>query len=206
MKRRDFLTTVSGAAAGVALAKRARAGVARADPWHDLRAQFQLPTDYAYLNTAGLGASPRVVTDAVKAAMDRVEQAPAPGHSEADWMRIRSKCAALLGPSCSAEEIALVSTATEGINVILNGLPLSRGDEVITSTHEHVALAVPVLHKLRSAGIAIRTFEPDLRSPAGTVDRLRALLSPRTRLIFVSHVTCTTGQVLPVVEIGKLAA
>ena len=37
-----------------------------------------------------------------------------------DWLRIRGKCAALLGPSCRASEIALVSGATEGINVILS--------------------------------------------------------------------------------------
>jgi selenocysteine lyase/cysteine desulfurase len=38
------------------------------------------------------------------------------------------------------------------------------------------------------------------------VDRVRALLTPRTRLIFLSHVTCTTGQLLPVAEIGRLAS
>jgi selenocysteine lyase/cysteine desulfurase len=59
---------------------------------------------------------------------------------------------------------------------------------------------------MKTAGIVVRTFDPDLHSAAGTLDRLRALVTPRTRLIFVSHVTCTTGQILPVVEIGRLAA
>ena len=39
---------------------------------------------------------------------------------------------------CRKEDLGLIGCATEGINTIINGLPLKRGDEVITSTHEHV--------------------------------------------------------------------
>ena len=214
IERRDFLAGLGVAAgalmlppdaAGTVAGDVARRLQATSDPWRNLRQQFQLPADYAYFNTAGLGASPRAVSDRVKSEMDRVELAPAPGHNESDWTRIRGKCATLLGPSCSASEIALVSTATEGINIILNGLPLEKGDEVISSTHEHPALVIPLLHKIRTAGIVLRTFEPDLGTRTGTVERIRALMTPRTRLIFVSHVTCTTGQILPVAEIGRLA-
>jgi selenocysteine lyase/cysteine desulfurase len=219
MNRRKFLSGVGGAA-GALLLPVARPGAAWSGSAVDdpqaaapgslpalgrLRGQFQLPDDYAYFNTAGLGASPRAVTDRVKAAMDRAEASPSAAHSEEDFARIRGKCAALLGPDCGPDEIALIGTATEGINLILNGLPLGSGDEVITSTHEHVALAIPLLHRMQTVGIGVRTFEPDLQSPAGSVDRIRALIGPKTRLIFVSHVTCTTGQVLPVWEIGRLA-
>jgi cysteine desulfurase / selenocysteine lyase len=220
MERRRFLAGVTGAAGAVIAGRKAADGAAilelaglaqagmpvAAKAWQALASQFQLPAGFAYFNTAGLGASPRAVTDRVKAMMDREEESPSPGHSEDDWGRIRAKAASLLGPSCGADEIALVSTATEGINAILNGLPLRSGDEVVTSTHEHVALAIPLLHKMKTAGIEVRTFEPDARSAAGNVDRVRALLSPRTRLVFLSHVTCTTGQVFPVAEVGRLAA
>jgi len=188
--------------------RRSRAALGPEDErfWRLVRSQFQLAPEVAYLNTAGLGASPLPVTDMVKAMTDREERAPSPGHSEEDWNRIRGKCAALLGAACSPDEVALVSTATEGINLILNGLALGPGDEVITSTHEHVALAIPLLHKMKTAGLQVRTFEPDLREARGNLDRIEALIGSRTRLIFVSHVTCTTGQVFPVAEIGRLAA
>jgi selenocysteine lyase/cysteine desulfurase len=207
MDRRRFLAGIT-ATAGAALLPPPSRGQAPAlsEAWRSLSGQFQLSPDGAYFNTAGLGASPRVVTDRVKAMMDREEAAPSPGHSEEDWARIRGKCAALLGPACSPDEIAFVGNATEGINAILNGLPLSAGDEVLTSTHEHVALAIPLLHKMKAAGIALATFEPDPASAGSTVERVRAVLTPRTRLVFVSHVTCTTGQVLPVAEIARLAA
>jgi len=222
MKRRAFLHTVGGLAGGLA-AGRAVAASGRPGPavpawpfsqarpddagfWQALRRQFQLPPDFAYLNTAGLGASPLAVTQTLTAWTNREEANPAPGHSEDDWSRIRARCATLLGPSCGADEIALVSTATEGINAILNTIPLTRGDEVITSTHEHASLVIPLLHKIQTHGIAVRTFEPDLVRAAGNVDRIAALAGPRTRLIFISHVTCTMGQAMPVADIGRFAA
>jgi selenocysteine lyase/cysteine desulfurase len=216
IERRDFLAGL-GAAAGAIVAppglvgsgaqgQASRSPQPPSDPWLNLRSQFQFPADYAYFNTGGLGSSPRAVSNRVKVEMDRQDVSPSAAHNEADWTRIRGKCATLLGASCTAGEIAFVSTATEGINIILNGLPLRSGDEIITTTHEHVALALPLAYKMKTAGVVVRTFEPDLRTRAGNVDRIRALLTPRTRLIFVSHVTCTTGQVLPVADIGRLAA
>jgi selenocysteine lyase/cysteine desulfurase len=203
MKRRGFLAGVAGLASTAFTSRAMQVGPDIT--WQDLPSQFQLPAGFAYFNTAGLGASPRAVTDRVKSMMDREEESPSPGHSEEDWARIRAKAARLLGPSCAPDEIALIGTATEGINVILNGLPLGRGDEVITTTHEHVALAIPLLHKMKTAGIEVKTFDPD-PSTAVILERIRGLMTSRTRLVFVSHVTCTTGQRLPVADIGRLAA
>jgi selenocysteine lyase/cysteine desulfurase len=226
MKRRDFLHGVGSLAGGLAVGEAIGHSSAKAhgqatglqaavpslpertDPrfWQVVREQFQLPADFAYLNTGGLGASPRAVTNTLTAWTDREEANPAPGHSEDDWTRIRTRCASLLGPSCSGDEIALVSTATEGLNAILNTIPLTPGDEVITSTHEHPSLIIPLLHKMRTHKIVVRTFEPDMARARGNVDAIEAQVTPRTRLIFISHVTCTTGQIMPVAEIGRLAA
>jgi len=229
MKRRMFLHGVGTIAGGLAVGQRGVEAGASAvghaaghapgqipaaaplpspsDPgyWAAVRRQFQLPADFAYLNTAGLGASPRAVTDTLTAWTDREEANPAPGHNETDWTRIRTACARLLGPSCGENEVAFVSTATEGINAILNTIPLTRGDEVVTSTHEHASLAIALLHRMNTLGIVIRTFEPDLARAQGNVERIAALVTSRTRLIFISHVTCTTGQIMPAAEIARLA-
>lgn len=221
MKRRTFLhgvgTVAGGLTVGQALghaevpppgqAPAADALPPASDPafWPAVRRQFQLPPDLAYLNTAGLGASPRAVTDTLTEWTNREEANPAPGHNEADWTRIRTACARLLGPSCGEDEVAFVSTATEGINAILNTIPLTRGDEIITSTHEHASLVVALLHRVNTLGVVIRTFEPDLARAQGNVERIAALMTPRTRLIFVSHVTTTTGQIMPAAGIAAAA-
>ncbi len=171
--------------------------------WALVREQFPLTHERTYLNTGGLGASPYMVIDAVVSRMNELERISETGHSEALWLGIKEKAAALLG--CEAEELAYTRNATEGINVVCNGLPLKRGDEVITSTHEHVGNAVPWLARQKRDGIVIKLFEPSTQSAQENLDRIARLISKRTRVISVPHATTTTGQVLPVKEIAAMA-
>ncbi len=175
------------------------------DFWRKIREQFTFPSDYIYFNTGGIGAAPLAVLQMVETTMMDQEQYPHPGHDEKDWVAIKRSCVPFFGPSCLTEELALTNTATEGINIIINGLQLKAGDEVITSSHEHVALNVPLLNQMKLNGIVVRVFEPDLKSGAGNVRVIEKLINPKTRLIFHSHITCTTGQRLPVETIGNLA-
>jgi cysteine desulfurase/selenocysteine lyase len=175
------------------------------DYWKKIREQFIYPRDYIYFNTGGIGAAPTVVLNMVEATMREQEVSPRPGHDENEWLAIKNRCTAFFGPGCVPEELALTNTATEGINIILNGLQLKPGDEIITSTHEHVALNVPLLNHKILNGIVIRAFEPDLQEGSKNISLIRNLITSKTRLIFHSHITCTTGQILPVEEIGKMA-
>lgn len=218
MKRREFLRSAGGALGAFVLAPQLktpsslsslRAACAQFEDdekfWRLVRSQFLLPEDYAYFNTGGLGSSPVSVLDVVKQKVEEEESYPSAGHNAQDWWGIKDKCGALLGPSCKKEELAFTSTATEGINIIINGLPLEKGDEVIISTHEHVALNIPLLFKMQTQGIVIRTFEPDLENGLNNAGRVEELINNRTRLIFLSHVTCTTGQIFPIDEVAALA-
>jgi cysteine desulfurase / selenocysteine lyase len=208
MKRRHFFKSISGIAGGLLLTTSGKATAQNFvddGSWQSLRKEFLIPTDYAYFNTAGLGSSPRIVREQINAKMDEENRHPVSSHSTEEWLAIKEKCAGLLGPGIKKEEIAFTSTTTEGINIILNGLPLKEGDEIITSTHEHVALNIPLLYIAKRKGIKIRTFQPNLEENCGNVSRIKAAISNKTRLIFISHVTCSTGQVLPLQEIGQLA-
>ncbi len=173
--------------------------------WKVIREQFIFPDDYIYLNTGGIGAVPNLVLNEIETSMIEQEKYPRPGHDHNKWLETKQTCTGLLAPECKIEELALVSTATEGINIIINGLPLKSGDEIITSTHEHPALHVPLLNKWLRNGVAIKAFEPDLKNGAGNLDRISELITGKTRLIFLSHITCTTGQIMPLKEIGQLA-
>ena len=173
--------------------------------WKFVRSQFLFPENYAYLNTGGLGAMPAVVLERVKKTMFEKDFYLSAGHDLTRWNEVKEKCAGLFGQGCTKKEIALTNTATEGINIILNGLPLKKGDEVITSTHEHPALNISLLNRKQRDGIVIRTFEPDLKNGVDNLDRIEQLITKRTRLVFISHFTCTTGQRFPEREIGELA-
>jgi selenocysteine lyase/cysteine desulfurase len=215
MKRDQFLkTTLAGlATAGISFRSvdataRERSSWPVIDPsdeafWAFVRTQFPLTRDRAYFNTGGLGASPYPVIDAVKAKIDELESISETGHTDQLWSDIKTTAGNFFG--CDPAEIAFMRNATEGINVVCNGLPLREGDEVITTTHEHVANSVPWLALQKRRRISVRFFEPSMRSAQENIDRVESLFSTRTRLISVPHVTTTTGQVLPVRAFSELA-
>lgn len=175
------------------------------DFWKSIREQFTYPADYIYFNTGGIGAAPKAVLGMVESTMLELEKYPRPGHDEIQWQQIKKICSPFFGPGCEPEELALTNTATEGINIVLNGLLLKPGDEVITSSHEHVALDLPLLNQAKLNGIVIKVFEPDLKNGANNIKLIQNLITNKTKLIFHSHITCTTGQLLPVAGIGKMA-
>lgn len=210
---RDALSLVTGAATLVAASKaRASAGLAVPDTpidpgdaafWRQVREQFPLTHKRTYLNTGGLGASPQVSIDAVQAKMDALEEISEVGHKHDLWMQIKGSGARLLG--CEADELAYTRNTTEGSNIVCNGLPLERGDEVITTTHEHVGNTLDWIARQRRDGIVVKPFTPSMASAAENIERIEALLTPRTRVLSLSHVTCATGQILPMEAIGQLA-
>jgi selenocysteine lyase/cysteine desulfurase len=173
--------------------------------WKLIRGQFILDPNWVFLNFGGLGSCPLPVLNALLEFTKVEESAPSAGHDEKPWQEVKEKLARALGKACRKEDLGLIGGATEGVNVIVNGLPLKKGDEVITSTHEHVAVHSALLNRMQRDGIAIRLFEPDKVRALGNVDRIARLITTRTRLIFISHVTCTTGQLFPAKEIGDLA-
>lgn len=217
MKRKDFFRAAVGTIAAVSvpgfIGRESSAGQTTVtwptvDPdderfWKFVKGQFPLTEERAYMNTGGLGASPYEVIDAVKAKMDELERVAETGYSEPVLKEIKTAASQLLG--CNAEELAFTRNATEGINIVCNGLPLKSGDEVITTTHEHVGNAVPWLGLRQRTGIVIKLFEPSVQSAEENVDRIEKLITARTRLISIPHATTTTGQVLPVKAISELA-
>ena len=217
MKRNDFFKTVLGTLAVASLPgfRSKSASTSGAEPawptaspddeqfWKVLRAQFPLTDERAYMNTGGLGASPYAVIDAVKAKMDELEKVSETGHSEELWKDVKAAAASLLG--CDAGELAFTRNATEGINIVCNGLPMRRGDEMITTTHEHVGNVVPWSALMQREGIVVKLFEPSAASAQENVDRVAKLITPRTRLISVPHATTTVGLILPIKALADLA-
>ena len=175
------------------------------DIWKIVKEEFSFPEGYVYLNTGGIGSVPRHVRSLVSDEWFKLETNPAPGHNLNKWNALKKDAATLFGPGVDASEIGLISSATEGINIILNGLPLQKGDEVITTLHEHAALNISLLNQAKRRGVVIRTFDPDRKNGLNNVKMINDLINKKTKLIFVSHRTTTTGQLLPVREIGNLA-
>lgn len=209
--RRRFIRQVTGGVIGswalTALPATSRARyiiardqrIARDDEqfWKVVRDQFPLTRERVYFNNGTMGPSPYPVLDLVKRSLEDVDTSGEYG----GWDTVRGKLAAFV--NVQESEISLTHNVTEGINVIAGGLPLKRGDEVILTTHEHVGNALPWLNRARLDGIVIKTLKPALTA-SDNLNRINDLITSRTRVIAIPHITCTIGQVFPVKEIARL--
>jgi L-cysteine/cystine lyase len=114
----------------------------------------------------------------------------------------RTQFARILG--CSAEDIALTTSTTAGVDIACLGLNWHAGDEIITTTVEHMGgLGVQYILESRY-GVRVRFADVGVAGER-LLDSIESVLNERTRLIVVSHVSWSAGIVLPLREIADLA-
>ena len=158
--------------------------------------------DCAYLNTGSSGPPPDYVLKAIREADDLCS---GPAYLEGFGLfvhqaemnsRAREAAARLVG----ADEVALTQNTTHGMNLGVGSIDWREGDEIVSVTTEHPGCLVP-LHNLKHRfGAKI-----GLISPPVTPEKIETSLTPRTRLIALSHVDWTNGEVLPLREICAVA-
>lgn len=179
--------------------------------WRKVRDLFYVADDVLFLNNGSLGLSHRAVVEAMYRHLLESEASRARKYGEYPWwgygptLEIRKKVATFIG--ADSEEIALTRNATEGMNTVASGLELQAGDEVLMSNQEHPGGRGPWYQRAKRYGITVKEFEVPAspRSPAEILERLEAAISPRTKVISVSHITTITGGMLPVKDIAALA-
>jgi isopenicillin-N epimerase len=179
--------------------------------WTELRKQFLIPHDEVYLNNGTVGSSPIPVLRAVfdgyneteKMAQADPEDYPIWGY--ASWNQFRDPLADFVG--CKRDEIALVRNATEANSYMANGIDLKEGDEVIFTDQEHPGGEHPWNLRAKRYGIVLKkiTLPRPVPNAAAALNLFNDAITPRTRVIFFSHITTVTGVVLPAKEICALA-
>jgi L-cysteine/cystine lyase len=165
-----------------------------------VRAELPVLERLAYLNAGTFGPLPRRVVD-VMIALQREElehgRAGRPYFDEVLGLRtrVRDAVAALLG--APAGSIALTRSTGDGCNIAVASLHLRLEDEIVTTDDEHFGLLGP----LHASGARVRVARIRDRPLEQALETIEAEITPRTRLIALSHVTWTTGRVLPVREL-----
>jgi selenocysteine lyase/cysteine desulfurase len=175
--------------------------------WQEVRRDIPALQHTTHLNAGGFPPALKPVTDEVLRLFRLMEQESL--YSPPVWKEMhegmekaRRRVAHLL--NAEPEEIALTENVSHGANIVANGLSWKEGDEVIYTDNEHSSGTLPWLNLARRWGVKLRVLEISF-DPEETLERFEALLSPRTRLVYVSHVLCTTGMRLPVQRMVKLA-
>ncbi len=165
--------------------------------FEEARALFPVLERLAYLNAGTFGPLARPTSDAVAEQLRRDLERGRSGKAYIDEAvaarsRVRDLVADLVG--ATPEHVSLTSSTTDGCNIVLSGLGLEPEDEIVTTDSEHFGLAGPVF----ASGATVRVARVQELGPDEALEAIVAEVTPRTRLLAVSHVLWTTGIVLDV--------
>ena len=171
------------------------------DPALALRREFLLRPGVVFLNHGSYGASPRPVFDAYQEWQRELEGQPV----EFLGRRLRGlleASRAALGAYVGADgdDLVYVPNSTFALNVVARALPLSPGDEVLGTDHEYGAIERTWRFVCGRRGARYVRQAVPLRpsSPDEVVEAIWAGVTPRTRVLFLSHITSPTATVFPI--------
>jgi isopenicillin-N epimerase len=227
--RRTFLSGVAAGIGSIAFAPAIRAnfdvalerGLRRAgidDPgslakdesfWAEVRQGFDLPAGIVNLDNGYCNPLSREVMRDLTEKVNYVEQLPGQRieslYEEVTVPKVISGLSRLLG--VPADELALVRNATEALDTVILGLPMKAGDEIVCAAHDYYAMLDAIEQRRKRDGIVVKMLRPPL--PARSADELADLyakaVTPKTRLVLVTHASNTTGQIYPVKKIAAVA-
>lgn len=173
--------------------------------WWRVRTQFNMVDGLAFMNNGTAGPMPRVVYEENVRVLREIAEDPKDNYRRDDVQAVREKLAPFIG--ADVDEVAFTRSTTEGMNVFAHGLDWKEGDEVLVNNHEHGGGLGPYRSLVERRGIKINTIE--VPSPFESVDQIVDLyknaMTPRTRVIMISHMPYVTGTVMPIKALADLA-
>ncbi|HEY6951493.1 MAG TPA: aminotransferase class V-fold PLP-dependent enzyme [Bacteroidota bacterium] len=178
------------------------------DFWFDIQRSFSVTRGIINLNNGGVSPSPRVVTEALCKYIWEQEDATAYtmwSILEPQSETIRTGLADIFG--CDREEIAITRNASESLEILLMGMDLKSGDEVLTTTQDYPRMLTTLRQREMREGLQLKYVKVPV--PPKSLDEITAAfekgITKKTRVILVSHVINLTGQITPVKAICDLA-
>ncbi len=108
---------------------------------------------------------------------------------------------------CDPEEMAVVRNASEALETMIFGIDLKRGDEVLLTNQNYPRMITSWQQRVAREGLVLKQISFKVPPPSDeyVVEQFRQAITPRTRVIEVTHITNLTGQILPVRQIMDLA-
>lgn len=217
LSRRDLLASSLTTAVGVTAL--GAASIAAAQPpnnmpattkelWQWFRTQPVLDLQRTYLDVASGGPTLRAAMAAEYRVRDSQSlniAALADGQWSAESTRIATAVAGFIG--CDADEVLFTRGSGEALATVANGLDLSAGDEVLTTTREHPAALSPWLLLARRRGIVVKQIDlpAPLSGPEQVLGLFAGAVTERTKVLLFSHVQYADGALLPVQELSQFA-
>jgi selenocysteine lyase/cysteine desulfurase len=178
------------------------------DYWSIIQQSYTVNASIINLNNGGVSPSPRVVQEAV----ERYNKLSNEGPSYYMWRildqgrePLREKLAGLAG--CDKDEIAIDRNATEALNTVIFGLDLKRGDEVIGTKQDYPNMINAWRQREARDGIVYKqiNFNFPIENDEEIVLAYEKAITPKTKIIHVTHIINWVGQIMPVKKISDMA-
>lgn len=170
-----------------------------------LRAATRGTTEYIHFNNAGSSLPPDSTLAAVIQYLQ--EEAICGGYeTEAKYSRELENVYTLIAKliNAKADEIAIVENASTGWHLAFNGIDFQPGDEIITSEMEYVTNHLGFLNVKKTQDVKVIVI-PNNSQGDFDLQAFEKAINPRTKLIAITHIPSTAGNILPVEEIGRVA-
>lgn len=178
------------------------------DYWRVIQQGYTVNSNLINLNNGGVSPAPRVVQEAVERYNSLANQGP----SYYMWRildqgrePLRAKLATLAG--CSPEEIAVNRNATEALNTVIFGLNFEKGDEIIGTLQDYPNMIQAWRQRALRDGIVYKqiSFDFPIEDDDAIVKAFEKAITPKTKMIHVTHIVNWVGQILPVQKICRMA-
>ena len=172
-----------------------------------MREHFLLDPSVVFLNHGSFGACPREVLERYHGLQLEIERNPMELLARRSAALLRTAREALAGfLGTTADNLVFVTNATTGVNTVARSLALAPGDEVVTTDHEYGACDAAWRFVCARTGARYLPVEIPLPfDAAGFADRVWAAVGPRTRVLYLSHITSTTALLFPLAELCRRA-
>jgi selenocysteine lyase/cysteine desulfurase len=176
--------------------------------WTRVRAEFSMPDNLVMLNAANLCPSSRRVTEVLLGGTRDIDQDPSPAN-RSKFGDGREATRKLIAASLrvSPEEVILTRNTSEANNLVSSGLDLKAGDEILILADNHPSNNNAWKEKAKRFGYVVTAVGQPNPHP-GTeyyLDAVKKAITPRTRVLALTHVTSTVGDLVPVTELCRLA-
>nr|WP_294988524.1 aminotransferase class V-fold PLP-dependent enzyme [uncultured Sediminibacterium sp.] len=178
------------------------------DYWSVIQQGFTVNPNLINLNNGGVSPSPRVVQEAV----ERFNKLSNEGPSYYMWRildqgrePLRYKLATLAG--CTPEEITINRNATEALNTVIYGIDLKAGDEVIGTKQDYPNMIQAWRQRALREGIVYTqlNFDFPIENDETIVAAFEKAITPKTKILHLTHIINWIGQILPVKKIAQMA-
>ncbi len=223
--RRHFLHSLAGASAALPMFResamrhvvRATDRLSTVDPaaaaddeayWGEIQRAFDTDHTMINLNHGGVCPTPTHVLEAMIRDLRFSNELPVYHMWQVLEPRLESVRRDLARDfGCDPEELAITRGASEALETLIFGLDLQRGDEVLVTNQNYGRMLTSWEQRVRREGIVLKqvSFKVPVPSTDYLVDVFRHAITPKTRVIEITHITNLTGQILPVKEIVQMA-